>query len=155
MACHFCDKCPPRDATILIASLNVLAKLAIGIEFESSEMLPHRKVNMSSAPPQQWLRAKWAIFSSPFAEASTRTCDAAPFGKKSRRVSRKMGLWVPHCGCFCKHSANQYLASYTINQGSPRPLATLNPFGRELLLLDVSTGFKRSTWIQRTIWPYI
>jgi hypothetical protein len=34
---------------------------------------------------------------------------------------------------------------YTIDQGSPCPLATLNPFGRELLLSDVSTGFKRST----------
>jgi Heterokaryon incompatibility protein (HET) len=43
------------------------------------------------------------------------------------------------------------LRLYTIDQGSPCPLATLNPFGRELLLSDVSTGFKRSTWIQRTI----
>jgi hypothetical protein len=41
--------------------------------------------------------------------------------------------------------------SYTIDQGSPCPLATLNPFGRELLLSDVSTGFKRSTWIQRIL----
>jgi hypothetical protein len=31
---------------------------------------------------------------------------------------------------------------YTIDQGSPCPLATLNPFGRELLLSDVSTGIK-------------
>jgi hypothetical protein len=42
-------------------------------------------------------------------------------------------------------------ALYTIDQGSPCPLATLNPFGRELLLSDVSTGFKRSTWIERSI----
>jgi hypothetical protein len=41
--------------------------------------------------------------------------------------------------------------NYTIDQGSPCPLATLNPFGQELLLSDVSTGFKRSTWIQRIL----
>jgi hypothetical protein len=40
------------------------------------------------------------------------------------------------------------MPSYTIDQGSPCPLATLNPFGQELLLSDVSTGFKRSTWIK-------
>jgi hypothetical protein len=40
---------------------------------------------------------------------------------------------------------------YNIDHRSPCPLVTLNPFGRELLLLDVFTGFKRSTWIQRTI----
>jgi hypothetical protein len=40
-----------------------------------------------------------------------------------------------------------YKVYYTIDQGSPCPLATLNPFGRELLLSDVSTGFKQSTWI--------
>jgi hypothetical protein len=40
---------------------------------------------------------------------------------------------------------------YTIDQGSPCPLATLNPFGRELLLSDVSTGIKWSTWIERSI----
>jgi hypothetical protein len=40
---------------------------------------------------------------------------------------------------------------YTIDQGSPCPLATLNPFGRELLLSDVSTGIKWSTWIKRSI----
>jgi hypothetical protein len=34
------------------------------------------------------------------------------------------------------------ISIYTIDQGSPCPLATLNPFGRELLLLDVSTGIK-------------
>jgi hypothetical protein len=39
----------------------------------------------------------------------------------------------------------------TIDQGSPCPLATLNPFGRELLLSDVSTGIKWSTWIERSI----
>jgi hypothetical protein len=39
---------------------------------------------------------------------------------------------------------------YTIDQGSPCPLATLNPFGRELLLSDVSTGIKWSTWIERS-----
>ena len=44
-----------------------------------------------------------------------------------------------------------YFGLYTIDQGSPCPLAILNPFGRELLLLDVSTGFKRSTWIQRIL----
>jgi hypothetical protein len=36
---------------------------------------------------------------------------------------------------------------YTIDQGSPCPLATLNPFGRELLHSDVLVGIKRSTWI--------
>jgi len=46
------------------------------------------------------------------------------------------------------------LLHYTIDQGSPCPLATLNPFGRELLLSDVSTGFKRSTWIQRILWSW-
>jgi hypothetical protein len=40
---------------------------------------------------------------------------------------------------------------YITDQGSPYPLVTLNPFGRELLLSDVSTGFKRSTWIERTL----
>jgi hypothetical protein len=40
---------------------------------------------------------------------------------------------------------------YTIDQGSPCPLATLNPFGRELLLSDVFTGIKWSTWIERSI----
>jgi hypothetical protein len=40
---------------------------------------------------------------------------------------------------------------YITDQGSPCPLAALNPFGRELLLSDVSTGFKRSTWIQRIL----
>jgi hypothetical protein len=46
-----------------------------------------------------------------------------------------------------------YLISwiYIINQGSPCRLATLNPFGRELLLSDVSTGIKWSTWIGRSI----
>ena len=39
---------------------------------------------------------------------------------------------------------------YTIDQGSPCPLATLNPFGRELLLSDVSIGIKWSTWIERS-----
>jgi hypothetical protein len=34
---------------------------------------------------------------------------------------------------------------YTIDQGSPCPLATLNPFGRELLYSDVLAGIKRST----------
>jgi hypothetical protein len=43
------------------------------------------------------------------------------------------------------------LSHYTIDQGSPCPLATLNPFGRELLLSDVSTGIKWSTWIERSI----
>jgi hypothetical protein len=43
------------------------------------------------------------------------------------------------------------LSCYTIDQGSPCPLATLNPFGRELLLSDVSTGIKWSTWIERSI----
>jgi len=43
------------------------------------------------------------------------------------------------------------LRRYTIDQGSPCPLATLNPFGRELLLSDVSTGIKWSTWIERSI----
>jgi hypothetical protein len=38
-------------------------------------------------------------------------------------------------------------ALYVIDQGSPCPLATLNPFGRELLLSDGFTGIKRSTWI--------
>jgi hypothetical protein len=42
-------------------------------------------------------------------------------------------------------------AIYTIDQGFPCPLATLNPFGRELLLSDVSTGIKWSTWIERSI----
>jgi hypothetical protein len=41
--------------------------------------------------------------------------------------------------------------NYTIDQGSPCPLATLNPFGRELLLSDVSTGIKWSAWIERSI----
>jgi hypothetical protein len=34
---------------------------------------------------------------------------------------------------------------YIINQGSLCPLVIPNPFGRELLLLDGSIGFKRST----------
>jgi hypothetical protein len=42
-------------------------------------------------------------------------------------------------------------AIYTIDQGFPCPLATLNPFGRELLLSDVSTGIKWSTWIERSM----
>jgi hypothetical protein len=37
---------------------------------------------------------------------------------------------------------------YIIDQGSPCRLATLNPFGRELLLSDVFTVSKRSTWIE-------
>jgi hypothetical protein len=40
---------------------------------------------------------------------------------------------------------------YSIDQGSPCPLATLNPFGRELLLLDVFAGLKRSTRIKRIL----
>jgi hypothetical protein len=36
---------------------------------------------------------------------------------------------------------------YIIDQGSPCPLVTLNPFGRELLLSDVFARSKRSTWI--------
>jgi hypothetical protein len=51
----------------------------------------------------------------------------------------------------CYPSITPPFSNYTIDQGSPCPLATLNPFGRELLLSDVSTGFKRSTWIERSI----
>jgi hypothetical protein len=40
---------------------------------------------------------------------------------------------------------------YSIDQGSPCPLATLNPFGRELLLSDVFAGLKRSTRIERIL----
>jgi hypothetical protein len=40
---------------------------------------------------------------------------------------------------------------YIIDQGYPCPLVTLNPFGRKLLLSDVSTGIKWSTWIERSI----
>jgi hypothetical protein len=34
-------------------------------------------------------------------------------------------------------------------------VVTINPFGRELLLSDVPTGFQWSTWIQRILWPCI
>jgi hypothetical protein len=44
---------------------------------------------------------------------------------------------------------HNFVFIYITDQGSPCPLVTLNPFGRELLHLDVFTGFKRSTWIQR------
>jgi hypothetical protein len=40
---------------------------------------------------------------------------------------------------------------YSPDQGSPCPALTLNPFGRELLLLGVLAGIKRSTWIIHTI----
>jgi hypothetical protein len=40
---------------------------------------------------------------------------------------------------------------YIINQGSPYPLVTLNPFSQELLLSDVFTGIKWSTLIKRTL----
>jgi hypothetical protein len=40
---------------------------------------------------------------------------------------------------------SQLIRRYIIDQGSPCLLATLNPFGRELLLSDVFTGFKRLT----------
>jgi hypothetical protein len=45
----------------------------------------------------------------------------------------------------------KYFLRYIIDQGSPYPLATLNPFSRELLLLDVFIGFKWSTWIQKIL----
>jgi hypothetical protein len=64
-------------------------------------------------------------------------------------------LYTELCSNFCKScgkfGAHLYLLTcsrvcyYITDQGSPCPLVTLNPFGRELLLSDVSTGFKRST----------
>jgi hypothetical protein len=54
-------------------------------------------------------------------------------------------------GLECSSATARGASSYTIDQGSPCPLATLNPFGRELLLSDVSTGIKWSTWIERSI----
>jgi hypothetical protein len=39
------------------------------------------------------------------------------------------------------------VCSTHIDQGSPCPLATLNPFGRELLHSNVLAGIKQSTWI--------
>jgi hypothetical protein len=42
-------------------------------------------------------------------------------------------------------------ARYSIDQGSPCPLASLNPFGRELLLSDVFAGLKRPTRIKRIL----
>jgi hypothetical protein len=57
-------------------------------------------------------------------------------------------------GLICFVAELKLIAShlyYIIDQGSPCPLATLSPFGRELLLLDVFIGFKRSTWIKRSI----
>jgi hypothetical protein len=49
------------------------------------------------------------------------------------------------------HLAIWYGLQYSIDQGSPCPLATLNPFGRELLLSDVFAGLKRSTRIERIL----
>jgi hypothetical protein len=43
------------------------------------------------------------------------------------------------------------LPCYSLDQGCPCPLLTLNPFGRELLLSDVLAGIKRSTWIERPL----
>jgi hypothetical protein len=48
-----------------------------------------------------------------------------------------------------RNEAADGVARYITDQGPPCPLLTLNPFGRELLLLDVFTGIKWSTWIQR------
>jgi hypothetical protein len=56
-----------------------------------------------------------------------------------------------NCQCIHPLCCQPCITLYTIDQGSPCPLATLNPFGRELLLSDISTGFKRSTWIERSI----
>jgi hypothetical protein len=48
-------------------------------------------------------------------------------------------------------SRDNTVSSYPILQGYPYPLVTLNPFGRQLLLSDVSKRIKWSTWIERSI----
>jgi hypothetical protein len=51
----------------------------------------------------------------------------------------------------CDPPRSKRYTKYSIDQGSPCPLATLNPFGRELLLSDVFAGSKRSTRIERIL----
>jgi hypothetical protein len=60
-------------------------------------------------------------------------------------------FWQVFYPSFYTNFYTNSLGLYSIDQGSPCPLATLNPFGRELLLLDVFTGLKRSTRIKRIL----
>jgi hypothetical protein len=76
-------------------------------------------------------------------------------GVKGNRICLSGGVLLVDAGTVGVEAENLFLLfitrpsgelrCYIINQESPCPLAILNPFGYELLLLDVPIGFKRST----------